>query len=75
MKIAVLGGSESGVGTAILAKKNGYEVFVSDNGAIAKKYKEVLLQNVIDFEEGNHTETRIVDADIIMKSPGIPDKV
>ncbi|NNC69516.1 MAG: UDP-N-acetylmuramoyl-L-alanine--D-glutamate ligase, partial [Flavobacteriaceae bacterium] len=42
---------------------------------IAKKYKEVLLQNVIDFEEGNHTETRIVDADIIMKSPGIPDKV
>jgi len=74
-KIAILGAGESGVGTAILAKKKGYEVFVSDSGTIAKKYKEVLLHNDILFEEGSHTRDRILDADIVMKSPGIPDKV
>lgn len=73
--IAVLGGGESGVGTAILAKKKGYEVIVSDKGAIAKKYKEVLLLNDIVFEEEGHTEATIFDADLVMKSPGIPDKV
>ncbi len=75
MKIAVLGAGESGVGTAILAKQKGYEVFVSDKGVIAKKYKEVLLHNDIVFEEGGHTTAQIFDADIVMKSPGIPDKV
>ncbi|MDJ0645846.1 MAG: UDP-N-acetylmuramoyl-L-alanine--D-glutamate ligase [Flavobacteriaceae bacterium] len=75
MKVAVLGGGESGVGTAVLAKKKGYKVFVSDNGTIAQKYREVLLQNDIAFEEGKHTEAQLFDAAIVMKSPGIPDKV
>lgn len=75
MKIAVLGAGESGVGTAILAKQKGYEVFVSDKGTIADKYKKVLLHNNIVFEEGKHTEGQIFDADVVMKSPGIPDKV
>ena len=74
-KIAILGGGESGVGTALLAQKEGYQVFVSDIGRIAEKYKEVLLHHKIDFEEGQHDEGRIIDADVIMKSPGIPEKV
>lgn len=74
-KIVVLGGGESGVGTAILAKKNKYEVFVSDKGMIAEKYKKVLLHNDIFFEEGKHTENKLFRADVVMKSPGIPDKV
>ncbi|MDY7394526.1 UDP-N-acetylmuramoyl-L-alanine--D-glutamate ligase [Aureibaculum sp. 2210JD6-5] len=74
-KIVVLGGGESGVGTAILAKKKEYAVFVSDKGTIADKYKKVLLHNDILFEEGKHTESKIFEADIVMKSPGIPDKV
>ena len=74
-KIAILGAGESGVGTAILAKKKGYKVFVSDKGTIDKKYKKVLLHNDILFEEGKHTEAKIFDADFVMKSPGIPDKV
>jgi UDP-N-acetylmuramoylalanine--D-glutamate ligase len=75
LKLVALGGGESGVGTVILAKKKGYQVFVSDNGTIAKKYKEVLLHNDILFEEGKHTEAKIFDADVVMKSPGIPDKL
>ena len=75
MKLAILGGGESGVGTAILGKQKGYDVFVSDKGMIAEKYKKVLLDNDILFEEGNHTEFKILDADLVMKSPGIPDKV
>jgi UDP-N-acetylmuramoylalanine--D-glutamate ligase len=74
-RLVILGGGESGVGTAILGKQKGYEVFVSDNGAISKKYKEVLLNNDIDFEENQHTESNILNADLVMKSPGIPDKV
>ena len=74
-KIAILGAGESGVGTAILAKKKGYKVFVSDKGTIDKNYKKVLLHNDILFEEGKHTEAKIFDADFVMKSPGIPDKV
>ena len=74
-RIVILGGGESGVGTAILAKKNNYKVFVSDKGIIADKYKEVLLHNDIDFEENQHTESEILTADLVMKSPGIPDKV
>ncbi len=74
-RLVVLGGGESGVGTAILAKKKDFKVFVSDSGTIIKKYREVLLHNDILFEEGEHTESNIFDADVVMKSPGIPDKV
>ncbi|MCI2230187.1 UDP-N-acetylmuramoyl-L-alanine--D-glutamate ligase [Polaribacter sp. MSW13] len=74
-RLVILGGGESGVGTAILGKKKGYDIFVSDKGKIAKKYKEVLLNNKIEFEENNHTESKILNADVVMKSPGIPDKV
>ena len=73
--MVVLGGGESGVGTVVLAKKKGYEVFVSDKGTIADKYKKVLLHNDILFEEGKHTESKIFEADVVMKSPGIHDKV
>tara|TARA_R110001583_G_scaffold93517_1_gene236446 strand:+ start:10773 stop:12152 length:1380 start_codon:yes stop_codon:yes gene_type:complete len=74
-QLVVLGAGESGVGTAILGKQQGFDVFVSDKGLIAKKYKEVLLNNDILFEEGKHTESKIFEADLVMKSPGIPDKV
>ena len=74
MKLVVLGAGESGVGTAILGKQKGYKVFVSDKGTIAEKYKKVLLNNNISFEEGIHTEAKIFDSDVVMKSPGIPDK-
>lgn len=74
-RLVILGGGESGVGTAILGKKKGYEVFVSDKGSIAKKYKEVLLHHEINFEEQQHTESLILNADVVMKSPGIPEKV
>jgi UDP-N-acetylmuramoylalanine--D-glutamate ligase len=74
-RLVILGGGESGVGTAILGKQKGYDVFVSDKGSISKKYKEVLLNNEIDFEENQHTESKILNADVVMKSPGIPDKV
>ncbi|WP_299114332.1 UDP-N-acetylmuramoyl-L-alanine--D-glutamate ligase [uncultured Winogradskyella sp.] len=74
-RLVILGGGESGVGTALLGKKKGYEVFVSDKGRIKEKYKNVLLNNEIEFEDEQHTESKILNADIIMKSPGIPDKV
>jgi UDP-N-acetylmuramoylalanine--D-glutamate ligase len=74
MRLLVLGGGESGVGTAILGKKKGYDVFVSDYGKIKEKYKEVLIHNEIPWEEGTHTEELILNADVVMKSPGIPDK-
>jgi len=74
-RLVVLGGGESGVGTAILGKQKGYEVFVSDLGAIKQHYKNVLIQNEIEWEELQHTEAKILNADVVMKSPGIPDKV
>ncbi|WP_395077598.1 UDP-N-acetylmuramoyl-L-alanine--D-glutamate ligase [Flavobacterium sp.] len=74
-RLVVLGGGESGVGTAILGKKKGYDVFVSDFGKIKNNYKEVLILNKIKFEDEQHTEELILNADIVMKSPGIPDKV
>ncbi|TYQ00412.1 UDP-N-acetylmuramoylalanine--D-glutamate ligase [Tenacibaculum adriaticum] len=74
-RLVILGGGESGIGTAILGKQKGYEVFVSDKGNIAEKYKKVLIQKRIDFEENQHTENKIFNADVVMKSPGIPDKV
>ena len=74
-RLVVLGGGESGVGTAILGKKIGYEVFVSDKSKIQKKYKKVLLHHEINFEEEKHTESLILNANVVMKSPGIPEKV
>ncbi|WP_405383740.1 UDP-N-acetylmuramoyl-L-alanine--D-glutamate ligase [Maribacter sp. LLG6340-A2] len=73
--LVVLGGGESGVGTAILGTKKGYDVFVSDKGKIKEKYKNVLEHFEIDWEEETHSEDRILKADLVMKSPGIPDKV
>ncbi|MFV8341639.1 UDP-N-acetylmuramoyl-L-alanine--D-glutamate ligase [Flavobacterium sp. XS2P39] len=74
MRLVILGGGESGVGTAILGKKKGYDVFVSDFGKIKENYKEVLVINGITWEEATHTEDLILNADVVMKSPGIPDK-
>ena len=74
MRLVVLGGGESGVGTAILGKKKGYDVFVSDFGKIKENYKEVLISNDIAWEEEKHTEDLILNADVVMKSPGIPEK-
>ena len=73
--LVILGGGESGVGTAILGKKKGFKVFVSDKGTIQKKYKDVLEHFEIDWEEEQHTEALILKADVVMKSPGIPDSV
>ena len=74
MRLVILGGGESGIGTAILGKKKGYDVFVSDFGKIKGNYKEVLLINGIKWEDEKHTEDLILNADVVMKSPGIPDK-
>jgi len=71
--VAILGGGESGVGAAILAQKQGYEVFVSDLGKIKEKYKDVLSNYKIDFEEGHHAEEKIRSAELVVKSPGIPE--
>ncbi|PZO30719.1 MAG: UDP-N-acetylmuramoyl-L-alanine--D-glutamate ligase [Flavobacteriaceae bacterium] len=73
-RLVVLGGGESGVGTAILGKKEGYEVFVSDFGKIKEDYKNVLNQYEIKWEDEQHTEDKILNADVVMKSPGIPEK-
>ncbi|BFP39904.1 UDP-N-acetylmuramoyl-L-alanine--D-glutamate ligase [Flavobacteriaceae bacterium GF1] len=74
-RLVVLGGGESGVGTAILGKQKGFGVFVSDKGEIKPEYKEVLEHFEIEWEDNRHTEERILNADLVMKSPGIPDKV
>ena len=73
-RLVVLGGGESGVGTAILGKKKGYDVFVSDFGKIKENYRQVLIDNEIKWEDEQHTESLILNADVVMKSPGIPDK-
>ena len=73
MKVAIIGAAESGIGAALLAKKNKYEVFVSDNGKIPKKYKDELKHNDIPFEEEGHTIERLIDAGFVIKSPGVPD--
>lgn len=73
-RLVILGGGESGVGTAILGKQKGYDVFVSDQGKLKQHYKDVLEHHGIEWEEGKHTEARILQADLVMKSPGIPDK-
>ena len=74
-RLVVLGGGESGIGTALLGKAKGYDVFVSDKGKIKTKYREVLINNEIDWEDEKHSEMKILNADIVMKSPGIPPKV
>lgn len=73
-RFVILGAGESGVGSALLAKQKGYEVFVSDGGTIKEKYKRELFENGIEFEEGTHTAEKILNANEVMKSPGIPDK-
>ncbi|MEC4050425.1 UDP-N-acetylmuramoyl-L-alanine--D-glutamate ligase [Flavobacterium sp. SUN046] len=73
-RLVVLGGGESGVGTAILGKKEGYDVFVSDFGKIKDNYIDVLTKYEINWEDEKHTEELILNADVVMKSPGIPDK-
>ncbi len=73
-KMVILGGGESGVGAAILAKRQGYQVFLSDGGPLKETYRSDLQKNAIPFEEGGHTETKVLEADEVMKSPGIPDK-
>lgn len=73
-RIVVLGGGESGVGAALLAQKNGLDVFLSDGGMLKEKYKSVLLNNDIAFEEGKHTEALILNATTVVKSPGIAGK-
>lgn len=74
-KIVILGGGESGVGSAVLAQVKGFDVFLSDNGALQDKYKAELTERNIPFEEKGHTEENILFADEIIKSPGIPDDV
>lgn len=74
-RLVVLGGGESGVGTALLGKEKGYDVFVSDKGKIKEKYKQVLLHNEIEWEDEKHSKGKILNADIVMKSPGIPDRL
>lgn len=74
-RIVILGAGESGVGSAVLAKKNGKDVFVSDFGKISEKYKQKLNEIKVEWEEGKHTFEKILNADEIIKSPGIPEKV
>lgn len=72
--IVILGGGESGVGAALLAKQQGYTVFLSDGGILKDKYKQELISAKIDFEEGGHTNDKVLQADEVVKSPGIPEK-
>lgn len=74
-RLVILGGGESGVGTAILGSKKGYDVFVTDMGSISEEYKNVLEQYKISWEDQRHTEDKVLNADLVMKSPGIPDSV
>ncbi|MDT0558469.1 UDP-N-acetylmuramoyl-L-alanine--D-glutamate ligase [Ichthyenterobacterium sp. W332] len=75
IRLVILGGGESGIGTALLGKKEGYNVFVSDKGTIKDKYKNALIHNEIEWEEKQHSSDRILNADLVMKSPGIPDSI
>src|SRR6186713_1961885 len=73
-KLVILGGGESGVGAALLAKQKGYDVFLTDESSLKEIYRNELLNAGIEFEEGRHTEEKILTADEVMKSPGIPEK-
>ena len=72
-RIVILGAGESGAGAAVLAKKEGFDVFVSDMSSIKDKYKKLLDEHHIEWEEGNHTEEQIHNADEIIKSPDFPN--
>jgi UDP-N-acetylmuramoylalanine--D-glutamate ligase len=72
--LVILGGGESGVGAALLGKQKGFKVFLSDGGKLNQKYKKELVESNIEFEEDGHTEEKILSAEIIVKSPGIPEK-
>ncbi|MBX2846154.1 MAG: UDP-N-acetylmuramoyl-L-alanine--D-glutamate ligase [Saprospiraceae bacterium] len=74
-RMVVLGGGESGAGAALLGAQLGYEVFVSDKGSIAQKHKDQLRSLQIEFEEGRHSDAKILNADVVVKSPGIPSTV
>jgi UDP-N-acetylmuramoylalanine--D-glutamate ligase len=74
-KVVILGGGESGAGAAILAKSKGFEVFLSDKGQLNQKYSDILIAEKIPFEQGQHTEEQILDSQLVVKSPGIPDTV
>src|SRR5690606_21730240 len=74
-RLVILGGGESGVGTALLGRKMGFEVFVSDRGELKEEYRNVLENNGIPWEEGTHSQEKILNAGLVMKSPGIPDTV
>lgn len=74
-KVGILGAGESGVGAALLAIQNNYEVWVSDFGNISPNFRKELVDNNIPFEEGKHTFNKLIDAEIIVKSPGIPQNV
>ncbi|MES2003101.1 MAG: UDP-N-acetylmuramoyl-L-alanine--D-glutamate ligase [Bacteroidota bacterium] len=73
-RLVILGGGESGIGAAILGKKKGYDIFLSDGGQLKPSYKQELFENGIEFEEGQHSVEKILLADEVMKSPGIPEK-
>jgi len=75
MNLIVLGGGESGVGAALLGKKIGYKVFLSDKSTLSDAYRNILIENDLEFEEGGHTEERVFAANLVVKSPGIPDTV
>lgn len=72
-RVVILGAGESGTGAALLAKAKGFDVFVSDQGTIKDNYRDDLIRHKIEYEEGVHTESKILSADLIIKSPGIPD--
>ena len=73
-KLVILGGGESGVGAALLAKQKGYDVFLTDESSLKEIYRNELLDAGIEFEEGKSTEEKILNADEVVKSPGIPEK-
>ena len=74
-RLVILGGGESGVGAALLGKEKKYDVFLSDSGKITQKYKDVLTHNEIEWEDEGHTSSKIFNADLVVKSPGIPDHI
>lgn len=74
-RVSILGGGESGAGAAVLAKKQGFEIWVSDLGTIKPEYRSLFEKNEIPFEEGQHSEEKILQSDLVIKSPGIPDRV
>ena len=73
-KLIILGSGESGIGSALLAKQKGYDVFISDSGTIKEHFKKELIENEIEFEEGGHNEGKVLSSNEVMKSPGISDK-